>query len=257
MGDIHPGHGPNFRGCTGMKPWMKKYVSQCVTSIDDPAYRRRLEGELADHLEELAADLERSGLTPDAAQKRALEKMGEPKELREAYRRAWLAYSQSPRGILRTMAAGWCWMAGIYVLAVFVLGLVGFRYDSGAYPIQGHPGRLFVYGGLLFLIPFFTGALRLSRGFPPGRHRVKLVTAGLLAGWLTEKGTVIVLSSWIYDIPLWRVSELLARVHGGGDPTAPWFTPVYILGTLAGCFLLGTVFGQKKTAVERPRLFRD
>ena len=57
-------------------------------------------------------------------------------------------------------------MAGGYVLTMFLLGLAGFRYDSGAYPIQGHPGRLFVYGGLLFLIPFFTGALRLSRGFP-------------------------------------------------------------------------------------------
>ena len=111
-----------------------------------------------------------------------------------------------------------------------------------------------MYGGLLFLIPFFTGALRLSRGFPTSRHRVKLVTAGLLAGWLAEKGAVMVLSGWIYGIPLWRCSELLARVHGGGDPTAPWFTPVYILGTLAGSLLLGIVFGQKKTAVEVPRL---
>lgn len=239
-----------------MKPWMKKFVSQCVTSIADPAYRRRLERELADHLEELAADLEHSGLTPDAAQKRALEEMGNPQTLREAYRRAWLAQSQSPRGILRTMAAGWCWMAGSYIFSAFLLGLVGFRYDSGAYPIQGHPGRLLVYGGVLFLIPLVAGALRLDRSFSPSRHRGTLVTMGLLAGWLTEKGSVMVLSSWIYGIPLWRVSELLARVHGGGDPTAPWFTPVYILGTLAGCFVPGLALRHKKTAVERPRLFR-
>ena len=75
-----------------------------------------------------------------------------------------------------------------------------------------------------------------------------------LAGWLAEKGAVMVLSGWIYGIPFWRCSELLARVHGGGDPTAPWFTPVYILGTLAGSLLLGILFGQKKTAVEVPRL---
>lgn len=236
------------------EPWMKNFVSQCVASITDPAYRRRLEGELADHLEELAANLEESGLRPDEARERALEEMGDPKELREAYRQAWLRHSQSLRSVLQTMTAGWCWMAGGYVLTMFLLGLAGFRYDSGAYPIQGHPGRLFAYGGLLFLIPFFTGAQRLSRGFPPSRHRVKLVTAGLLAGWLAEKGAVMVLSGWIYGIPLWRCSELLARVHGGGDPTAPWFTPVYILGTLAGSLLLGIVFGQKKTAVEVPRL---
>lgn len=228
------------------EPWMKNFVSQCVASITDPTYRRRLEGELADHLEELAVNLEQSGLRPDEARERAVEEMGDPKELREAYRQAWLRHSQSLRSVLQTMTAGWCWMAGGYVLTMFLLGLAGFRYDSGAYPIQGHPGRLFVYGGLLFLIPFFTGALRLSRGFPPSRHRVKLVTAGLLAGWLAEKGAVMVLSGWIYGIPLWRCSELLARVHGGGDPTAPWFTTVYILGTLAGSLLLGIVFGQKK-----------
>lgn len=239
---------------SNIKPWMKPFVAQCVASITDPSYRRRLKEELADHLEALAADLERSGLTPDAARERALEEMGDPQKLREEYRQAWLKQSQSPRSLLRTMAAGWGWMAGGYLLAICLLALAGFQYDSGAYPIQGHPERLALYGGTLFLVSCSAGALRLARGFLPCRHRVELVTAGLLAGWLAEKGGVMLLSSWIYDIPLWRGSELLARIHGGGDPTAPWFTPVYILGTLAGCFLLGVVFGHKKTAVESPRL---
>ena len=65
------------------EPWMKNFVSQCVASITDPTYRRRLEGELADHLEELAANLEQSGLRPYEARERALEEMGDPKELRE------------------------------------------------------------------------------------------------------------------------------------------------------------------------------
>ena len=75
------------------EPWMKNFVSQCVASITDPTYRRRLEGELADHLEELAANLEQSDLSPDEARERALEEMGDPKELREAYRQAWLRHS--------------------------------------------------------------------------------------------------------------------------------------------------------------------
>lgn len=230
-----------------MKLWIKPFVAQCVASITDPAYRRRLEKELTDHLEELAANLEQSGLTQDAARERALEKMGDPEKLREAYRQAWISHGQSLRSILWTMTAGWCWMAGGYILVVFLLGLAGFGYDSGAHPIQNHPGRLLVYAGMLFLIPFFTGALRLSQGFPPSWYRDKLVTVGLLAGWLAEKAVVMVLSSWIYGIPLWRASELLARIHGGGDPTAPWFTPTYILGTLVGCLLLGSAFGQKNS----------
>lgn len=240
-----------------MKLWMKPFIAQCVAAIPDPFYRRRLEGELADHLEELAANLEQSGLTHDAARERALEEMGDPQTLREEYRQAWLRQSQSPRSMLRTMAAGWCWMAGGYLLAVCLLALVGFHYDSGAYPIQGHPERLALYGATLFLISGFAGALRLGKGFLPCRRRVELVTGGLLAGWLAEKGAVMALSSWIYGIPIWRSAELLARVHGGADPTAPWFTPGYILGTLVGCVLLGVGFGHKKTAVERPRLSRD
>ena len=206
---------------SNIKPWMKPFVAQCVASITDPSYRRRLKEELADHLEALAADLERSGLTPDAARARALEEMGDPQKLREEYRQAWLKQSQSPRSLLRTMAAGWGWMAGGYLLAICLLALAGFQYDSGAYPIQGHPERLALYGGTLFLVSCSAGALRLARGFLPCRHRVGLVTAGLLAGWLAEKGGVMLLSSWIYDIPLWRYSELLARIHGAGTPRHP------------------------------------
>ena len=165
-----------------MKPWMKPFVGQCVASITDPSYRRRLKEELADHLEALAEDLERSGLTPDAARERALEEMGDPQKLREEYRQAWLRQSQSPRSLLRTMVAGWGWMAGGYLLAICLLALAGFQYDSGAYPIQGHPERLALYGGTLFLVSCSAGALRLGRGFLPCRHRVGLVTAGLLAG---------------------------------------------------------------------------
>ena len=97
-GESIPGHGPDFRGCTGMKPWMKPFVAQCVASITDPSYRRRLKEELADHLEALAEDLERSGLTPDAARERALEEMGDPQKLREEYRQAWLRQS-NPRAV--------------------------------------------------------------------------------------------------------------------------------------------------------------
>ena len=63
------------------EPWVKNFVSQCVASITDPTYRRRLEGELADHLEELAANLEESGLSPDEARERALEEMAKYKEV--------------------------------------------------------------------------------------------------------------------------------------------------------------------------------
>lgn len=170
---------------SNIKPWMKPFVAQCVASITDPSYRRRLKEELADHLEALAADLERSGLTPDAARERALEEMGDPQKLREEYRQAWLKQSQSPRSLLRTMAAGWGWMAGGYLLAICLLALAGFQYDSGAYPIQGHPERLALYGRTLFLVSCSAGGTetgqRLS-ALPSQSGAGDGGTAGGLAG---------------------------------------------------------------------------
>ena len=89
------------------EPWMKNFVSQCVASITDPTYRRRLEGELADHLEELAANLEKSGLRPDEARERALEEMGDPKELREAYRQGGAGW----RAAMSLPCSCWDWQA--------------------------------------------------------------------------------------------------------------------------------------------------
>ena len=97
MGDIHPGHGPNFRGCTGMKPWVEHFVHACVAEIPDLVYGRRLSRELADHLESLASDLERQGLSSDEARQRALEHMGDPGALSTVYLEQWRQRMNTPR----------------------------------------------------------------------------------------------------------------------------------------------------------------
>ena len=46
-----------------MKPWMEDFIRLCLAKIPDLPYRRRLAGELTDHLDSLSADLEAGGLT--------------------------------------------------------------------------------------------------------------------------------------------------------------------------------------------------
>lgn len=144
-------------------------------------------------------------------------------------------------------------MAGGYVLTMFLLGLAGFRYDSRSISHSGTSWKAFRVWRAVVSDSLFHRGTKTESGIPnqpaPGKAGDSRA-AGRLAG---REGAVMVLSGWIYGIRF-EVSELLARVHGGGDPTAPWFTPVYILGTLAGSLLLGILFGQKKTAVEVPRL---
>ena len=61
-----------------MKPWMEDFIRLCLAKIPDLPYRRRLAGELADHLASLAADLEEEGLPAGQARAEALEPMRGP-----------------------------------------------------------------------------------------------------------------------------------------------------------------------------------
>lgn len=146
-----------------MKPWMEDFIRLCLSKIPDLPYRRRLAGELADHLASLSADLEAGGLTAGQAQALALERMGDPEVLsRQLYSR-WCQHVRSPR----------------YVLSQLALA------------------------------------------------------------WLGQLCLLLLIGSLLYNIPLYQPIPLLARISGGGDPIAPWFTPDYLLLTLAGCGLLG------------------
>ena len=222
-----------------MKPWMEPFIRPCLARIPDRLYRKRLTAELADHLESLSADLKAEGLSVQQAQALALERMGNPEELsRQPYGR-WRQHVRSPRYVLGQLALA-CWMMGlVFLLAFFLLGVAGFTYDAApGWSMQGNPAVTAAAGGTIFLIPFSFGAFWLARQFQGHPHPRALVFAGLLLAWLGQLCVLLLLSSLLYDIPLGQPARLLARISGGGDPLAPWFTPVYLSLTLVGCGLL-------------------
>ena len=222
-----------------MKPWMEHFIRLCLAKIPDPSYRRRLAGELSDHLAALSADLEAGGLSPGQAQALALERMGSPQALSRQFYARWRRHIRSPRYIFRQLALGCC-IAGLSFLAVFLaLGAAGLTHDAApGLSMEGSPALTAAVGAALFLLPFSLEALWLTRRFQ-GHPRPRLLTlAGLLLAWLGELGALLLLGALLYGIPLGEPASLLARISGGGDPIAPWFTAGYRLLTLAGCGVL-------------------
>ena len=148
-----------------------------------------------------------------------MEQLGDPEELALQYQSAWQRHAGA-------MAA------------------LGITYDrEPGIPMQGDSALTALVGALLFLVPFSAGTMCLMRTLEGCPGQRKLVTAGLLLAWAGEKAAILALSALIYGMPLWAPGPLIGRISGGGDPTAPWFTPAYILLTLAGCVVMGAVSG--------------
>lgn len=222
-----------------MKPWMEDFIRLCLAKIPDLPYRRRLAGELADHLASLAADLEEEGLPAGQARAQALERMGDPYALAGQYAAEWRRRAGRPRYWAPRLLLGCALMGGLYLLTLCALGLLGFTYDARpGIPMVGDPAASALAGCSLFLFSFFPGALFLARSLRFCPHAGALTAAGLLAAWAGEKLAILSLSALIYGLPLWQLQPLLARICGGASPTAPWFTPAYLLLTLAACPLL-------------------
>lgn len=172
MGDIHPGHGPNFRGCTGMKPWVEHFVHACVAEIPDLVYGRRLSRELADHLESLASDLEGQGLSSDEARQRALEHMGDPGALSTVYLEQWRQRMNTPRHRIPRIL----FLISFLCYAAAMLGF-GVLYIINTHNFgKPHPGYWGILSVLLALV---------------------LVTAPVIAG-LPRSWNLIKYSCWIY-----------------------------------------------------------
>lgn len=222
-----------------MNTWMKEFISQCLTCVPSSAYRRRLEQELEDHLSALACFLEKEGLSSSQAQASALEHMGDPRSLSAAYLDQWRRHICTPRYVLKQLGAGCLVMGLAYLGILLTLGLTGITYDAApGLSLAGSPLLTAGMGCLLFLLPFSLGAVSLKQRFRGHPRPGVMILAGLLLAWLGEKLAICSLSALIYGIPLWELGPLLKRIGGSGDPTAPWFTPAYLLLTLVGCLPL-------------------
>ena len=226
-----------------MKPWMETFILPCLSGISDLSYQRRLSKELADHLEALAHDLEEAGMPPPQAQAAALSRMGDPVQLSRHFREQWLCHIRTPRYVISRLWLG-CLATGLfYLILLFPLSALGLMpYDF--VPGLSSVARMLlvgVSGHLLFLVSFSLGAVLLSRSFLDHPRLPLLVTAGLLLAWLGEKCFIFLFSGFLYSLSPLNPLPLLNRISGGSDPTAPWFTPVYLCVTLLLCPILGVL----------------
>ena len=226
---------------------LTEYLELCLAEVPSSDYRRRLDAELGEHLADLADGFLAMGYGEEEARSRAMEKLGQPEALREEFRLAWLRQPERRRRDLLHIVNG-CFLAGLgCFLALGVLTSLGFTYDQvfpgrRCFPILGNPRWRLVFGLVLFAgetLPNL-GYLLFSFRRSPRRH--SCVTLGLLLAWGLEKAVILLLSAGIYGISPLQLPQLMARLSSGGDPTAPWFTPLYLLGTLAATVLIGLVF---------------
>lgn len=105
-----------------MSSWTDSFLQQALSSVPDPVYRRRVEAELADHLDEMATDLMEAGYSPREARAAALSHMGDPRELAAQYCGEWLRRLRSPR--YRVARAGYFFNLACYLLLVAGTGIL-------------------------------------------------------------------------------------------------------------------------------------
>ncbi len=228
--------------------WMEDYVSDILRDVSDPSYYSRARAELMSHLSEEYQLLIERGYETEEARVKVIGVMGDVNSLREKYKAACLHVVSSRGGYyFARVLIGCSLMALAYVVSFGFLAAAGYTYDARpGIPIVGNPRALRLFALVLFAVPFGVGTLYFRTAFKYRRDRPVAITSALLFAWTGEKAAILGLSSLIYDISIWRLPELMNRISGGGDPTAPWFTVRYILATMIGCIALGLVSGFRK-----------
>ncbi|MGI6643564.1 MAG: permease prefix domain 1-containing protein [Bacillota bacterium] len=232
--------------------WMEDYVNDILVDVDDASYHRRAKAQLTDHLSEEYQVLVDRGYKPEEARAKAIEQMGGVESLRKDYKVACLHVVSSRRGYyFWHVLIGCLLMAITYVASLCCLAAAGYTYDARpGTPIIGNPKALLLFRCILFIVPFGVGALYFRKAFRYRPDRSVAITSALLFAWAGEKAAILGLSSLIYDVSIWRLPELIDRISGGGDQTAPWFTVKYILATMIGCIVLGLVSDFEKRRSE-------
>lgn len=228
MGDLYPGHGADFEGGVERMTWQEEFIKACLKGVPAGEYRRRSEGELQEHLEELTRERSVAGAEEEQIREEVLARMGDPERLQRAYRAEGLR-----RKALEPRYWAECWLVSVvwidlcWFVLYLLLAAAGFGNDTGAFPLYGHPGRTAFVGAVLAMFPTLAGGWYLSGALRAHPHSPRMVCAGLGLVWLVSCVEQLGLSALAYGIPLWRLGELFARVSGGSDPTFPWFTPLY------------------------------
>ena len=231
--------------------WAENYLSRCLSGIPKSEYRKRLRGELTEHLALLESDLETSGRPPEEAQAEALRQMGDAKALNDGYWAEWLRQPERRRWDLSRYAlgvllAGVGFLGGAALLLFFDVMLALFQTLLSVKP-GPTPFWTFLHhmgGAVLYAAAFVPNAILLRKAFRRRTRRAAMVSGGLLLSWIVGKGsTVLYLFSVYGSEALAEGKEIVARSFVGSYDLL-WFTPEYILLSLLGCVALGWLFGR-------------
>lgn len=180
-----------------MKKWTDDFLARCLDGLPKDKYRKRTESELTDHLLELCADLESGGYSPEEAQARALELMGDPEELNPSFREEWVrrasnwkyCLSALLKAAIHAMAANIFarWIL-LYPILVFGHGILFDGLESG------HPLSVTLFTLVNFLPGLWFCARELHERFFLHPRRTVLVCLGFLTLWVLD------ISPWIYPM---------------------------------------------------------
>ncbi len=220
-----------------------KFLEQCLSGIPEGRYTRRLRKELESHLAALEADLTAAGYPPEDARAEAVHRMGDSTALNREYLAQW---RRSLEGRLYGLGQGAGDMliclvgSAVSCLCAFMLALVISAANDSMSSMMGvSTARAALRLIVVYLVTYPVDAVFLRvafRGRPGNRLRI---TAGLLMTWAVEK---------IYEFSAFQIPAALLPgvIFLFARTEFPCWLVIglpNLLGTLAGCFLLGWLFG--------------
>lgn len=235
-----------------MTDWTSDFLNRSLKGIPDGPYRQRMEQELHDHLLSLTQTMEAGGHSSQEAQELTLARMGDPKEINRTYQEDWQRWqARTPRYCVDQFVLTFLKMLGVLCFFGLVSGLLGITADvtfayRRSFSMVGHPIFTFVYGALLFLLPFSYGAYTLSQGLRWHPQRRALTCIGLVAAWLAGTTVTLLLLAGCYGGPFWDIPKMTDYACHGSEFNVYFFTTPYVVWTFLACVPLGLFFSQIK-----------
>lgn len=176
-----------------MTHWTRPFLTQALEGVPKGAYRKRLEGELSDHLEVLAQGLEEHGYTQESARIIARQRMGDPAILAEGFLAEWRRRAVKPSYFLPRLGGCVGQALAMHMLCVFLYMVHGPLF-SGRYLAALAARSAFsdvmeaaFFAALTFLPGLIHGMGELNRSFALHPRRQAMTAAGLLLFWGAEK----------------------------------------------------------------------
>ncbi len=228
-----------------------EFLDQCLSGIPEGRYARRLRKELESHLAALEADLTAAGYAPEEARAEAVRRMGDPAALNRDYLAQW---RRSLEGRLYGLGQGVGDMviclagsAVSWLCAIMLALAISAANDSMGSMMGVSTARAALRLIVVYLVTYPVDAVFLwaaFRGRPGKRLRV---TAGLLMTWAVEK----IYEFSMFQIPAALLPGVLLLLVPTEFPVGLFIGLPNLLGTLAGCFALGQLFGGREQEKRR------